>query len=87
MPESEPPSPIPWEAVVSVREDAALERELTARLERGGGPRSVGVTDLINLRRAFYRTVAPAVPIPAARQVRLDQGRALHRTLGARLAR
>ncbi|HEY1198111.1 MAG TPA: hypothetical protein VGG32_05240 [Thermoplasmata archaeon] len=87
MPESEPPSPIPWEAVVSVREDAALERELTARLEREGGPRSVGVTDLINLRRAFYRTVAPAVPIPAARQVRLDQGRALHRTLGARLAR
>jgi len=87
VPESEPPSPIPWEAVVSVRGDAALERELTSRLERETGQRSVGVTDLISLRRAFYRAFAPAVPIPPTRQARLDQGRALHRTLGTRLAR
>ncbi|MGP8018099.1 MAG: hypothetical protein ACLPP2_02010 [Thermoplasmata archaeon] len=86
MSEGEPPSPNPWEPVVTVREDTVLGRELTARLGRESGQRSVGVTDLINLRRAFYRTVAPAVPIPPARQARLDQGRALHRTLGARLA-
>jgi hypothetical protein len=85
--DSEPPSANPWEAVVSVRGDGALERELTTRLERETGQRSVGVTDLISLRRAFYRAFAPAVPIPPARQVRLNQGRALHRTLGARLAR
>ena len=86
VPESEPPSPNPWEAVVSVQGNAALEQELVARLDRGGGQRSVGVTDLISLRRAFYRATAPAVPIPPARQARLDQGRALHRTLGVRLA-
>jgi hypothetical protein len=82
----EPPSPNPWQAVVSVREDSALGKELTARLGRETGQRSVGVTDLLNLRRAFYRVVAPAVPIPPARQARLDQGRTLHRTLGTRLA-
>jgi len=82
----EPPSPIPWEQAVSVREETELGRELTARLGRQTGQRSVGVTDLINLRRAFYRSVGPPVPIPPARQARLDQGRAVHRTLGARLA-
>src|SRR5208282_449768 len=85
--EREPRSPRPWENVVSVREDVPLERELLGRLENGTGLRSVGVTDLISLRRAYYRTVGPAVPIPAARQARLDQGRSVHRTLGARLAR
>ena len=79
-------SPEPWEAVVSVRAETALEAELSARLGAEKGERAIGVTDLISLRRAFYRAVAPAVPIPPARQARLDQGRALHRTLGARLA-
>ena len=53
--ESEPRSPRPWENVVSVREDVPLERELLGRLENGTGLRSVGVTDLISLRRAYYR--------------------------------
>ncbi|MGD1099709.1 MAG: hypothetical protein ABR888_05135 [Thermoplasmata archaeon] len=86
MPVDESASPNPWQAVVSVREDAALGGELTTRMGRQSGKRSVGVTDLINLRRAFYRAVRPAVPIPPERQARLDQGRALHRTLGARLS-
>jgi hypothetical protein len=72
--------------VVSVREDAELRTELVARFERGSGLRSVGVTDLISLRQAFYRTVVPPVPISPERQARLDQGRALHRILGSRLA-
>jgi hypothetical protein len=84
--ESEPGSPA-WEGVVSVREDVALERELVERFAVGSGRRAIGVTDLLSLRRAFYRHVGPAVPIAPARQARLDQGRAVHRVLGARLAR
>lgn len=77
-----------WEEeVVSVREDPDLERELVARLGRGSGVRSVGVTDLLSLRCAYYRAVLPPVPIPPARQARLDLGRAVHRGLGARLGR
>ena len=80
---SEPGS---WERTVTVREDSALATELVARLVAETGERSIGVTDLVSLRRAYYRFVAPEVPIPAARQARLDQGRAVHRALGARLA-
>jgi len=84
--EREPRSPASWETVVSVREETLLEEEIRARFAKGSGRRSVGVTDLISLRRAFYRTVAPPVPIPPDRRARLDQGRALHRLLGSRLA-
>jgi hypothetical protein len=86
VPERDVPSPEGWAAVVSVRAEASLEEELSVRFGQEKGERSIGVTDLISLRRAFYRAVAPAVPIPPARQARLDQGRALHRTLGTRLA-
>jgi len=68
-----------------VREDSALSRELAGRLSRGSGLRAIGVTDLISQRRAYYRAAVPGVPIPAARQVRLDQGRTVHRVVGARL--
>ncbi|MGP8076112.1 MAG: hypothetical protein ACLP8Y_05195 [Thermoplasmata archaeon] len=71
---------------MSVREDTLLRQELTTRLVAESGLRSVGVTDLVSLRRAFYRVVAPPVPIPIERQARLDQGRAVHRVLGSRLA-
>ena len=81
------PAPGPWERTVSVREDPAVETELVTRLADGSGQRSIGVTDLVSLRRAFYRFIAPQVPIAASRQARLDQGRAVHRTLGGRLAR
>lgn len=87
MVESAPSSPIPWETVVSAREEDTLERELTVRLGKGSGERSIWVTDLISLRPAFYRTVVPAVRIPPAREARLRQGRVLHRALGSRLAR
>jgi len=87
VPDREPTSARSWEAVVSVREAVELTRELVARLARETGRRSIGVTDLISLRPAFYRTVAPEVPIPPARQARLERGRLFHRALGARLAR
>ena len=52
---------------------------------RSTGQRSVGVTDLISLRRAYHRYYFPEVTIPPARQARLDQGRTVHRSLGGRL--
>jgi len=87
VPEGEGNSSRSWESVVSVRADVPLERELQARLENETGLRSVGVTDLISLRRAYYRTVGPPVPILPERQIRLDRGRSVHRKLGAQLAR
>ncbi|HLM70957.1 MAG TPA: hypothetical protein VK423_06220 [Thermoplasmata archaeon] len=76
-----------WEEGVRVREDPALEAELISRFAKETGLKAVGVTDLISLRRAFYRTTTPPVPIPPERQVRLDAGRELHRALGGLLAR
>jgi len=75
-----------WKAAVSVREDRALERELTDRLRPESARRPIGVTDLVSLRRAYFRSVAPGVTVPAGRQARIDRGRALHRWLGVRLA-
>lgn len=45
------------------------------------------MTDLLALRRAYFRAVVPGVPIPPARQARLDQGRTVHRVVGSRLGR
>jgi hypothetical protein len=87
MAANEPRPPAPWESVVSVREDLQLGAELTTRYGAESGRRAVGVTDLVSLRRAYYRLVAPPVPIPVERQARLDQGRSVHRALGSRLAR
>lgn len=86
MPEPEPPLTSPWESVVSVGEDTQLGQELATRFGAQTGQRAVGVTDLVSLRRAFYRVTTPPVPIPPDRQARLDQGRAVHHALGSRLA-
>jgi hypothetical protein len=77
----------PWKAVVSVREEESLDAELVARFAGQTGQRSVGVTDLISLRRAYFRLLVPDLPIPAARQARMDQGRVVHRDLGTLLSR
>lgn len=69
-----------------MREGPVLEAELADRLKASRGERAIGVTDLLSLRRAFYRLAGPPVPIAPARQARRDQGRAFHRTLGGRLA-
>lgn len=86
MPQDNLRSPIRWEDVVSVREDTSLERELSNRWGRAGGEKAVGVTDLLALRKAFYRAIGPAVPIPPERQARLDEGRTVHRDVGTRLS-
>lgn len=72
---------------MSVREDRPLTRELVHRFAGQGARRSLGVTDLVALRRAYFRSMAPEVPFPADRQRRIDRGRAFHRSLGIRLAK
>ena len=82
-----PSSPEPdWSSVVRVREDGDLSHEIQGRLERSRGLRSVAVTDLLALRRAFWRLSAPPVPVSADRQERMEIGRAWHRRIGVVLA-
>lgn len=86
MPARGSAAPGAWQDAVSVREDPVLEAEVLARFEHLRGIRAVGVTDLLAVRRSYYRSTVAPVPIPADRQARLDRGRAVHRTLGSRLA-
>ena len=72
--------------MVRVHADPELARELTERFRTAGGSRPVAVTELIDLRRAFFRRVGPAVEIPPERRAALDAGRALHVVLGRALA-
>lgn len=74
-----------WGPAVHGGEDRALTEELQARLGRSRGLRPVSVTDLLALRRAFWRLAAPPVPVAADRRERMDAGRAWHRRLGALL--
>lgn len=70
-----------WRSAVRVREDSALASELTERLARASPQPAVGVTDLVALRRAFWRRSGPPVPIPPEREARIEAGRRLHRQL------
>lgn len=74
-----------WRAAVAVREDPELARLLAARLPDPSAPRPVSVTELLGLRPAFWRALAP-VAIEPERQRRLDLGRMLHRRLGVALS-
>jgi hypothetical protein len=71
-----------WAAVVSVRRDPELRAELLERLARTGPVRAIGVTDLLALRRAFWRATTSPLEISPDRMARIDQGRWLHRHLG-----
>jgi hypothetical protein len=73
------PSPAPdWQRAVTVREDPELRAELLRRLGRTSGERSLGVTDLLAPRRAFWRLTTPPVPLSAERRARVEAGRWLH---------
>ncbi len=88
MESREPGRPEPdWPASVHVREEPDLAAEIQARLTSAERRRSVSVTDLLALRQAFWKAVAPPVPVPEERKARMDVGRFLHRELGALLAR
>ena len=77
---------VEWRSAVRAHEDPQLSQEIQERLGRSRGLRPVAVTDLIALRRAFWRLSAPPVPVPIDRQERMDVGRAWHRRLGSLLA-
>lgn len=79
-----PPEP-DWRTAVTVREDPELTELLRRRRPSADRPPSVSVTDLLDLRRAYWRPLGPAA-IPPERQARLDTGRFLHRVLGPVLA-
>ncbi|MCI4368584.1 MAG: hypothetical protein L3K09_03365 [Thermoplasmata archaeon] len=66
-----------WPDVVTVQRAPELERELAGRLGLGSFPPVFGVTDLIELRRAYYRRTAPVTPGVEQRR-RMDAGRAAH---------
>ncbi|MGD0717987.1 MAG: hypothetical protein ABSA15_00175 [Thermoplasmata archaeon] len=73
-----------WSSAVRVEEDAALERELAVRLRTASGARAISVTDLTNLRVAFWRRRVPLAKPPEV-QARLDAGARWHLWLGAQL--
>jgi hypothetical protein len=82
-----PPVPEPeWRSSVTVRVEPELAAELVRRFARTSGERSVGVTDLLSPRQAFWRWTSPPITTPPERQARLDAGRWLHRVLGSVLA-
>jgi hypothetical protein len=82
-----PTSPGPdWRSAVTVREDLELRKELSGRLARTSGERSLGVTDLLVPRHAFWRITTPPVPLSAERQARVDAGRWLHHVAGSVVA-
>ncbi|HEV2165413.1 MAG TPA: hypothetical protein VGS23_00315, partial [Thermoplasmata archaeon] len=71
-----------WLAQVRVERAIELERELAA--DGPEPPATVGVTDLVDLRRAFFRRLAP-VPVDPARLARQESGREAHQRIGALL--
>lgn len=81
-----PPSGPDWRGAVTVREDPELGGELLRRLAQANDGRSLGVTDLLAPRCAFWRLTTPPVRVPAERQARLDTGRWLHRVVGSVVA-
>jgi hypothetical protein len=71
-----------WRGAVTVREDAELAREITARMRPPGSPRRTSVTDLLSLRPAYWRFTVGAPAMTPEREALLESGRRLHRILG-----
>jgi hypothetical protein len=85
----EPPAGEPTaELLASVRFRATPEgeTELAARSPSSAEPRPLGVTDLLNPRRALFRRLRGPAPIALDREARLERGRAWHRRLGLAVA-
>lgn len=75
---------VPWARTVRVDEDTVLERELGPRVQEASGIRPISVTDLTNLRAAYWRRQTQ-IPKPAEIQARLEAGARWHLWLGAQL--
>ena len=74
-----------WASTVVVRADRALVAELLARRADQPRLRSVSVTDLTDLRTAYWRLTAPVEPTAERRAV-LSAGREEHVRIGHALA-
>ncbi|MGI0133077.1 MAG: hypothetical protein ACREDK_08350 [Thermoplasmata archaeon] len=76
---------VDWRASVSIRPDEDLRAEIDHRRDAARPRRSIWVTDLLDLRTAYYTRVAPQ-PTPPERRARLGMGQTLHAAIGSRLA-
>ena len=79
---SEPPPTPDWRSAVRFRDDPALTEEIRGRFPLEGRPPPISVTDLLGLRRAYWRPLVPLPPVPPEREARLEAGRFLHRVVG-----
>jgi hypothetical protein len=77
-----PSGPLPPAAA---SEEADLARELAERAERAPMARAVWVTDLLDLRKAFWSKLARP-PVPEERRASQEEGRRFHARLLRRLA-
>ncbi|MGP8110785.1 MAG: hypothetical protein ACLQD9_08820 [Thermoplasmata archaeon] len=75
-------APVDWKSAVTVRDDSALSRELVERLRHIGTVRGLSVSDLVAPRRAFWRRLAPPLPMSPEREESMAQGRSWHRAAG-----
>jgi hypothetical protein len=81
----------PWDVPallegVRLTDDPALSSEVAARLPPPSAPRPVSVSDLLALRRAYWRRLRGPAPLVLERELRLEQGRAWHHRLGDAVA-
>lgn len=71
----------PWQASVEVVEDVPLAAELYRRWELVRDPHAASVTDLLALRRAYWRLTVGPVGLAPEREARVEAGRRVHRAL------
>ncbi len=74
-----------WAASVRVAPAETVRAALVDRAETGPPDRSVWVTDLVDLRTAYWRAIAPVAPTPERAEI-LATGRELHHLIEKALA-
>jgi hypothetical protein len=78
-------APGPWSAACRVAARPDVAQELLGRRRDAPPARSVGVTDLLDPRTAYWRTIAPVEPTPERRAI-MEGGREAHLRIGHALA-
>ncbi len=81
------PTPAELRTAVDIRLDGVLSAELAARAGRSAPQPTLGVTDLVASRRAYWRRVGPPIPISAERTLARERGQYFHTAVGRALAR
>ncbi|MCI4328919.1 MAG: hypothetical protein L3J86_04980, partial [Thermoplasmata archaeon] len=78
-------SPGPWSAGIRLVADGELRGALLERHGFAPPARSVWITDLLDVRSAYWRRIAPVEPSPERRAI-LDAGQEMHVLVGHLLA-